>query len=148
MTDSENRKSLKERAAELLKLKIVRQTCSSLFATLIDLSLYWLFDKLLEDKVTVSVQVLIATVLSRVISATVNYLVNKRFVFQNDGPTGKTVVRFACIQTFVMLMSWRGVTWLVDLTGLEGILRTCLKMAVDAMLFFVNFFVQKLWVFA
>ena len=87
--------------------------------------------------------ILISTAIARVISATVNFLINRRFVFGKRGNAGKSFIRYAILCVAVMLLSAGG-TWLLSQTGMSS---TIAKLITDALLYFVSYRFQERWVF-
>ena len=87
--------------------------------------------------------VLLATVIARLCSATLNFLLNKNLVFrikESKGAVGRYIVLCAA----VMLASGVAVSALHALTGVNS---TVIKLFVDFLLFFVNYRIQRAWVF-
>ena len=91
-----------------------------------------------------SLQIFWATVLARICSATLNYQLNKSLVFQIKGSRG-AVGRYIALCVLIMIISGAVVGALSAL--LPGINSTVIKMVVDFLLFFVNYRIQKAWVF-
>ncbi len=87
--------------------------------------------------------VLLATVIARVCSATLNFLLNKNMVFKIKECRG-AVWRYIVLCASVMLVSGTIVSALHALTGINS---TVIKLFVDFLLFFVNYRVQRAWVF-
>lgn len=87
--------------------------------------------------------VLLATVIARVCSATLNFLINKNMVFRIKESKG-AALRYFTLCAAVMLASGVSVSALHALTGVNS---TVIKLAVDFLLFFVNYRVQRAWVF-
>ena len=87
--------------------------------------------------------VLLATVIARICSATLNFLLNKNVVFRIKESKG-AVWRYIALCAGVMLVSGVTVSALHALTGVNS---TVIKMVVDFLLFFVNYRIQKAWVF-
>ena len=94
------------------------------------------------DKKNASV-ILICTVIARVISATVNFLLNRKVVFGSKGNAGKSFVRYIILAVIIMLLSAGG-TWVLGLSGMSS---TIAKLIVDTLLYFVSYRVQQQWVF-
>ena len=94
------------------------------------------------DKKDASV-ILLCTVIARVISATVNFLLNRNLVFGSKGNAGKAFARYVALSVCIMLLSAGG-TWLLGLTGLSS---TVAKLITDTLLYFVSYRVQQQWVF-
>ena len=85
----------------------------------------------------------LATAIARIISASLNFLLNKKFVFQLKGDTGGAVWRYALLCVGILLAS-AGSVWLLGRTGMSS---TVAKIIVDTLLYFVSFQVQQKWVF-
>ena len=94
------------------------------------------------DKKNASV-ILLCTVIARIISATVNFFLNRNLVFGNKGNAGKAFVRYVVLSVGIMLLSAGG-TWLFGLTGMSS---TLAKLIADTLLYFVSYRVQQKWVF-
>jgi len=88
--------------------------------------------------------ILISTVVARVVSATLNFLINKNFVFKMKGHTGGALLRYIVLCVCIMLMSAAGV-WLLGLIGMNS---TIAKLIVDFLLYFVSYQAQQRWVFS
>lgn len=129
---------------------------SSLVSTLLDQVVAWtLFDVLRGPLAGQDyVRIFASTLVARVCSVALNYTINARLVFAggSDGedgeagrlPTGKTLPRFVALAAFVLLLSSLGV-WVAH-TQL-GLPEGPSKIVVDFSLFFLNFALQRKWVF-
>lgn len=123
-------------------------------STIIDISLFTLLDKLLlpltgldpNIKILwgVSLSVLIANSLARLFSSGFNYKANKSFVFQVDKCKG-AFPRYIILASLVLMVS---TTLISILSSLFTADKTILKILVDTVLFFVNYRLQRSWVFA
>ena len=87
--------------------------------------------------------ILISTVIARVVSATVNFLLNRKFVFEERGKAGKSFLKYVALCVVIMLLSAGG-TWLLSQTGMSS---TVAKLIVDALLYFLSYRFQERWVF-
>ena len=87
--------------------------------------------------------ILLCTVIARVVSATVNFLINRKYVFDDRGKIGKSFVRYAVLCVAIMLLSAGG-TWLLSRTGMSS---TIAKMITDTILYFASYRFQERWVF-
>lgn len=88
--------------------------------------------------------ILATTAIARVVSAVLNFVLNKEFVFKMKGHTGRAVVRYALLAAGIMLLSAGGV-WLLGRIGMHS---TIAKLIVDLLLYFVSYRVQQNWVFS
>ena len=81
--------------------------------------------------------------IARVISATVNFLLNRNFVFGKNGNAGKAFGKYVILCVGIMLLSAAG-TWLLGLTGMSS---TLAKLITDTVLYFLSYRFQEQWVF-
>ncbi len=87
--------------------------------------------------------ILISTVIARVISATVNFLINRKYVFGERGKIGRSFIRYIVLCAVIMMLSAGG-TWLLSRTGMSS---TVAKLITDAVLYFASYRFQERWVF-
>ena len=123
----------------------LRFMASSLCCVVLDQGLFNLLNLAVfanGDKKNASV-ILLCTVIARVISATVNFLLNRKVVFGSKGNAGSAFVRYVILAVIIMLLSAGG-TWVLGLTGMSS---TVAKLIVDTLLYFVSYRVQQQWVF-
>ncbi len=85
----------------------------------------------------------LSTVIARVISATLNFTLNKKFVFRLRGNTGSALWKYVLLCVAVMLASAGGV-WLLGQIGMSSVIA---KLIVDFILYFINYRIQQKWVF-
>ena len=86
--------------------------------------------------------ILAATVIARIVSGTVNFLLNRKLVFRQKGNGGRTFLRYILLSALVMLLSAGG-TWL-----LSQLMPTALaKVIVETLLYFLSYRMQQNWVF-
>ncbi len=120
---------------------ILKYAASSVFSSVVDLGAFYILTKFLFGE-------FVSTVLARVISVIVNFAMNKKLVFDNDGSVGKTFFRYVCLAIPIMLASGLAVFFISNVLSIESaFIKTLVKMPVDILLFLVSFRVQKKWVF-
>ena len=130
----------------VLRADFIRLAVSSGVCMVIDLGIFHGMGMAL-DLERAALEIFIATLTARVISSLINYVINRKWVFDSDAGVGQSMLRYYILAAFIMLMSWLLVTILVSATGADGIYRTGLKFCTDCCLFLVSYFVQKKWVF-
>lgn len=118
---------------------------SSLSACVVDIALFTVLCGMFKKSMPEFVHYIIAaTVIARCISASVNFIINRRTVFSSEESIAKSGVRYAILAGIVCVLS----AFLVHLMhGIIGINETFIKIVVDTILFVVNFNVQREWVF-
>ena len=87
--------------------------------------------------------ILLSTVISRMVSATVNFLINRKYVFGERGRLGKSFIKYVALCAVIMLLSAGG-TWLLSSIGMSS---TIAKLLTDAALYFASYRFQERWVF-
>ena len=117
---------------------------SSLSSSLIDLALFSILCRLFRVALPLT-YVICATVLARIVSATYNYLVNRKVVFKNQSSHSKSGLKFLILTIAHTLVSAFAVTGLVNI--LPNINETILKAMVDLILFFASYPIQQKYVF-
>ncbi len=133
---------------------------SSLIATLIDLGIFSIVNSYVlqylmsESKVEffgekLSARFLVATAIARVCSSIVNFMLNKNFVFRLQKSKG-ALARYIILVICVLIVSSLSVSVISNWLNIapNSVLNTLVKAIVDTILFFLNFRIQKNWVFA
>ncbi|MHA0856964.1 GtrA family protein [Paenibacillus sp. CMAA1364] len=119
---------------------------SSVASAVVDLGIAWLLIDLLRPILGQQdyLRILLATVIARVISIVVNYLLNKYFVFRKEGSQG-SLWRYLTLCTFVILLSSTGVYLAHTVFFVD---EKIAKLGCDGLLFLLSFQIQRRWVFA
>ncbi len=133
---------------------------SSLIATLIDLGIFSVINGYVlqylmsESKVEffgekLSARFLAATAVARLCSSVVNFMLNKNFVFRLQKSRG-ALLRYVVLVVCVLVVSSLSVSTISNWLNIapNSFLNTLVKALVDTVLFFLNFRIQKCWVFA
>lgn len=121
----------------LLFRQIGRFIGSSALAGLIDLLLYSLIHYALGKNLFISVA------MARAISSTVNYIVNRKMVFQSMASKWRSAVRFYLLVLLVMLGSYLLIRLFTEL-GMGAI---AAKLLADGVMFLINYQIQQRMVF-
>ena len=124
----------------------IKQILSSLLSTISDLAIFYLLSQQLEGQ-DVWISVMVATIVARICSCTINYTLNRHYVFKSKRSFGSSFPRYVTVAVFQMMLSYLFTTLLTLVSGAHGIIRTLFKAVVDSTLFIVSYFVQKKWVF-
>jgi len=114
--------------------RILKFCGSSLISTVVDYAFYALFSLFLQPQWSY--------VCARVISATLNYQLSRRVVFQG-APSIKSALQYALLAICVMIVGSLAVDGLAAL----GINHFLVKIGVDVLLFVMNYFIQKKIIF-
>ena len=129
---------------------------SSVISFLVDYLLYLLLNNLfkrfcpgLEHQfrflfISVLSRIGLATVIARICSGVVNYLLNQKMVFHYRGSGSRSFLRYLCVFILNMLLS-AGLTSTLHLW--LGWSDNISKIPVDVLLFFLSYYLQRKWVF-
>ncbi len=132
---------------EIIKNKMVfiKYLFSSGISFVLDLTLFTIFKFILKNNF--GAYILFATIIARVISSFINYLLNRNAVFKSDkkGSTDKeSLIKYYALVIIQMFVSGTLVTILHDNINID---ETIIKIPVEVVLFVINFFVQKVFIF-
>jgi putative flippase GtrA len=116
----------------------------ALLSVAIDEGLFYLLSKTLPSSLATGLIVLIATVTSRLVSGTFNFLANDFWVFKNEGGFARKLAKYLVVYIVNMGLSF-GLVWAFSFLPSELVF---IKIVVDFILFVANYFVEMTWVFA
>ncbi len=114
---------------------------ASIGCTAVDLVLFTVFTYLLPSSLMWNV--VFATLLARVVSGGINFLINRKMIFKNDAKAKNQALRFVILFFIIMCLS----TVLVSSLSFIPVPVTIIKAVIDLMLWTVNYTVQRKWVF-
>ncbi len=114
---------------------------ASIGCTIVDLALFTVFTYLLP--VSTQWSVVLATLMARVVSGSMNFLINRRMIFDNSGKAKRQALRFFILFFCIMCAS----SVIVSLLSFIPVPATLIKAIVDLILWAVNYTVQRKWVF-
>lgn len=127
---------------------ILKFGMSSVLSSVIELLAFTLVNMILDllpVEFRLEISVLIASAVSRVISALCNYKMNRALVF-NSG-CRSSFIRYAILCAGQLMVSATLVSLLSYLFTAETFGQTVIKAIVDTTLFFISYRIQKCWVF-
>ncbi len=128
---------------------------TSIICFLVDYGLYLLLNNLLKEIpalekefhlifVSILLRILLSTVVARLISGTLNFFLNRKYVFGNDKAVTQTFPRYLAVFFLVMILSAVLTSTLHLWTGWSD---NTAKIPVDILLFLLNYQIQQKWVF-
>jgi len=121
-----------------------RFACSGLISFVADQGVFALFQKVILVGLAATVSIPAATLIARVVSSVVNFLLNRSYVFESKKTGNQAIVRYYILCAVQMAASAVCVTVLHALTLGDSSL---LKLLVDTLLFFFSYRIQQAWVF-
>lgn len=123
---------------------ILKFASSSFLAFIIDFILLLVFRALLKEPLGEEMSLLVSTVAARIISAAVNYTVNRKAVFHSHEKLLPSILRYGMLSAVILALNY------LLLRLLNIVLSMALPLAkiiVEIVLFVLNFFVQGRFVF-
>lgn len=150
--DEKDRKNLSTFKDRIIVYSIVlayflKFAISSVSSYLIDMGIYALLLFFLENRLSVGGQVLVCTVVSRIISSLFNFTINRKTVFKATDKLAAATVRYYIIAVIKLAASYALIYFFTDLLGITGFAQLIIKALVDIVLFLFSFQFQKNWVF-
>ncbi len=130
---------------------------SSGAATALDLGLFFVLNLIFSKTITEGftlfgkdfssgwLVVFMATAGARIASSFFNYKINKRIVFKSDAK--HSIVRYYILVAVQLCVSATLVYFISSMFREGSVIRTVCKAVVDTFLFFVNYNIQRIWVF-
>ena len=122
----------------LIYKEILKFSAASFASFLLDYSLYALL-------MALSHSLILSNVLARIVSASFNYTINRRIVFEDHGRVGKSVLSYVLLSLGILAAGTLGLNILVQGLGINYLIA---KIIIEGILFFTSYFVQKRWIFS
>ncbi len=122
---------------------ILKFVFSSFAAFLIDMGMFAFLSIFTANMANPELALLIPQVGARMVSSTCNYLINKNVVFKNNN-TKHSFLRYVVLVIFILACS-SGLLYVLNI--LLGVNQYIAKIIVEASLFILSYFAQRLFVF-
>lgn len=116
---------------------IFKYIMSSGLSFIIDISIFWLINTIFKN-------IILATIIARIISSLVNYIINRNIVFKSNLSRRKTIIQYYTLVLVQMLISAFSVDFIFSIIKFNP---TIIKIMVDSIIFVVNFLIQKYLIF-
>ena len=107
----------------------------ALFSFLVDITLFTIFNYLTK-------KIVLATIMARVISSFINYLLNRDKVFKKENKT--SIYKYYLLVVIQMFISAYGVNNLYKIIHINP---TLIKIPVKFIIFICNYLIQKIFIF-
>ena len=124
-----------------------KYSLSSVVCFLLDYGLFTLLNAVVLRHLPDGERELIATYGARVVSAVVNFLLNRNVVFGDTSDPGRAAVRYTILAVVQAGVSAALVYLIRRLTGSSHLMETVIKIPVDVALFIASYQIQRKWVF-
>ena len=125
------------------KIKLfIKTSISSFISAGVDISVFYLLSKAFKREYF---YVVLATVIARILSGTVNFIINKFYAFKSTGRVRVELVSYGILFVVKMILSSLIVAYLS--TTFTTLNETFIKIFVDTLLFFSSFYIQDKYIF-
>ena len=124
-----------------------KYSISSVVCFLLDYGLFTLLNAVLLRGMADGARELVATYGARVVSAVVNFLLNRNVVFGDTSDPRGAAVRYTVLAVAQAAVSAVLVYAIRRLTGSSALMETVIKIPVDVGLFVASYQIQRKWVF-
>ena len=125
------------RDSYLIYKDIIKFGVSSFLSFLIDYSLFALFSYFIN-------QITICNVFARIISASFNFIINRKYVFKSDKKLYRSIVSYIVLAFGILVLNTLLLNILVYQLSIHKLLA---KILVEILLFFISFIIQQRIVF-
>lgn len=86
----------------------------------------------------------VSNIMARIVSASFNFLLNRNYVFHHKGSLWQSALGYGTLALSILAVNTAMLLWLVRDWGMSGLKA---KIVVEVSIFFINFLVQKFFVF-
>lgn len=125
------------------KIKIFTKTSiSSMISACVDLGLFYILSNIFKREYF---YIVLATVIARISSGIVNFMINRCYAFKSTGKVKVELFEYALLFIIKMIISSLLVAYLS--MKFMNINETLIKMFVDTILFFGSFYIQDKFIF-
>lgn len=131
---------------KLLFANFIKFSCSGILSFIVDWLIFVIFANRILTFLEQSKAILFSTIIARIISSIVNFVLNKNVVFnfkENKNITS-VIIKYYSLCIVQMLLS---ATLVIAFTQILPITKNVLKIIVDLLLFFISYRIQHKYVF-
>ena len=124
-----------------------KYSISSVVCFLLDYGLFTLLNAVILRGMADGARELVATYGARIVSAVVNFLLNRNVVFGDTSDPRGAAVRYTVLAVVQAAVSAALVYLIRRLTRSSALMETVIKIPVDVGLFIASYQIQRKWVF-
>ncbi|MDY5213439.1 bifunctional glycosyltransferase family 2/GtrA family protein [Intestinibacter sp.] len=125
------------RDSALIYKEILKFSISSFISFLLDYFMYTLLNIITQN-------IVISNIFARIISASFNFNMNKKYVYESKNNIWKESVKYLILATFILLINTTILNFIVSNTIINAYIA---KIMVEVFLFCVSYLVQKKFIF-
>lgn len=129
--------------AYIIYKNIIKFSISSIISFLVDYSLYSILINILLF-LNENIKIIIANIIARIISATINYMINKNHVFKDNQKHKQTAWKYFFLATGILIAN-TSIMMIIKKIVLENLY--IIKLITEIFLFIISFLIQRLIIF-
>lgn len=122
----------------------IKYSAVSIISCIIDVVIFKIFLMTVNLNLKETTLIILATIFARIISSFINFLLNKKVTFNSNKKITNTIVKYYLLCIIQMIISGVLVSSLYNLTNGSEVI---IKLIVDTILFFINYRVQRVFIF-
>ena len=131
------------RDAILIYKLFLKYILSALSSFIVDILLFTIFIHVLPTiEMGIITTIVLATIMARIFSSVYNFTINAKVVFKNRGKS--SIIKYFVLVGVQMFVSAFAVSFICNTIYANA---TFMKIVVDAIIFILNFIIQREWVF-
>lgn len=123
---------------------LIQYSGATIVSGFIDIAGFFVLNSILFADLSAPVRILLSTVIARLMSSVLNFLMNRRLIFAHKGKLASSVVRYY-IWAIILMMLSSSLVYMVSLFW--GVNESIIKLIVDISLGLLSYQVQLRWVF-
>ena len=121
----------------------IKYSAISIISCVVDVLFFKLFFNILGINAE-NIKIIVATIVARIISSLVNFGLNKKVAFKSTKNIKNTIIKYYILCIIQMIISGISVAVLYSIINISEVL---IKIVVDTILFFINYRVQRIYIF-
>ena len=125
------------RDSALIYKEILKFSISSFVSFLLDYFLYTLLNLVTQN-------IVISNIFARIISASFNFTMNKKYVYESENNVWNEIARYSILAISILIINTTILTFIVSNTVINAYIA---KIMVEVFLFCVSYLVQKRLIF-
>ena len=131
---------------KILFMNFIKFSCSGIISFIVDWGLFVILSNYILDFLEISKLIVFSTIIARIISSIVNFILNKNLVFNiKDNKNIKlTLIKYYILCILQMLVS---ACLVLIFTNILPISKNIIKIIVDLLLFFISYKIQQNYIF-
>lgn len=123
---------------------LIQYSGATIVSGAIDILAFFVFNSFVFVNLSLPVRILVSTMIARLLSSILNFLMNRRLIFADHGKFARSAVRYYIWAIFLMMISY---SLVYTISLFWRVNASIIKLIIDISLGFLSYQVQLRWVF-